>query len=99
LAAARAKYQAGGFDAAMELLDAAELSALDERELAQANLLRGQIVFAARSASAALPLLLRAGKRLEPLDAVLARETYRDALYAAFTAGRLTSAALATSAI
>jgi DNA-binding CsgD family transcriptional regulator len=93
LAAARAKYQAGGFDAAMELLDAAELSALDERELAQANLLRGQIVFAARSASAALPLLLRAGKRLEPLDAVLARETYRDALYAAFTAGRLASGA------
>ncbi|MGI5290066.1 helix-turn-helix transcriptional regulator [Nonomuraea polychroma] len=89
LAAARAKYQAGGYDAALELLDAAELSPLDERELAQADLLRGQIMFASRSAGAGLPLLLKAGRRLEPLDAGLARETYRDALYAAFTAGRL----------
>jgi len=93
LAAARAKYQAGGFDAALELLDSAELSPLAERERAQANLLRGQIAFASRSASAALPLLLKAGKRLEPLDAGLARETYRDALYAALTAGRLPSGA------
>ncbi|SNT55758.1 regulatory protein, luxR family [Streptosporangium subroseum] len=93
LAAARAKYQAGGFDAALELLDAAELSPLDEHELAQSDLLRGQIAFASTSAGAALPLLLKAGKRLEPLDAGLARETYRDALYAALTAGRLPSGA------
>ncbi|MEV4177078.1 AAA family ATPase [Nonomuraea sp. NPDC049709] len=93
LAAARAKYQAGGYDAALELLDAAELSPLDERELAQADLLRGQIVFASTSAGAALPLLLKAGKRLEPLDTGLARETYRDALNAAMTAGRLPSGA------
>jgi DNA-binding CsgD family transcriptional regulator len=93
LAAARAKQRAGGYDAALELLDAAELSPLDERELAQADLLRGQIMFASRSAGAGLPLLLKAAKRLEPLDAGLARETYRDALYAAFTAGRLPSGA------
>ncbi|MFD1502849.1 helix-turn-helix transcriptional regulator, partial [Streptosporangium lutulentum] len=93
LTAARAKYQAGGFDAALELLDAAELSPLDEHELAQAGLLRGQIMFTSRSAGAALPLLLRAAKRLEPLDAGLARETYRDALEAAMTAGRLSSGA------
>ncbi|MFC7037013.1 AAA family ATPase [Nonomuraea rubra] len=89
LAAARAKHQAGGYDAALELLDAAELSPLGERELAQADLLRGQIMFASTSAGAALPLLLKAARRLEPLDAGLARETYRDALYAALTAGRL----------
>lgn len=93
LAAARAKYHAGGYDAALELLDAAELSRLDERELAESSLLRGQIVFASRSAGAALPLLLKAAKRLEPLDAGLARETYRDALYVALTAGRLPSGA------
>ncbi|MEV5475196.1 AAA family ATPase [Streptomyces sp. NPDC052207] len=93
LAAAQAKYQAGGYDAALELLDAAELSPLDERQLAQSDLLRGQVVFASTSAGAALPLLLKAGKRLEPLDADLARETYRDALYAAMTAGRLPSGA------
>ncbi|MFF4616028.1 ATP-binding protein [Nonomuraea jabiensis] len=96
LAAARAKYQAGGFDAALELLDAAELSPLDDRELAQSSLLRGQILFASTSAGAALPLLLRAAKRLEPLDPGTARETYRDALNAAMTAGRLPSGAQLT---
>ncbi|WP_203949798.1 AAA family ATPase, partial [Planotetraspora thailandica] len=93
LAAAQAKYQAGGYDAALELLDAAELSPLDEHKLAQSNLLRGQIAFASTSAGVALPLLLKAGRRLEPLDAGLARETYRDALYVAMTAGRLPSGA------
>ncbi|MEU9833395.1 AAA family ATPase [Streptosporangium sp. NPDC048047] len=93
LAAARAKYQAGGYDAALELLDAAELSPLDERELAQAGLLRGQIAFASKSAGSAFPLLLRAGERLAPLDAGLARETYRDTLNAAMNAGRLPSGA------
>ncbi|TYB66767.1 AAA family ATPase [Nonomuraea sp. PA05] len=93
LAAARDKYRAGGYDAALELLDAAELSPLDDRRLAQASLLRGQIMFASTSAGAALPLLLTAGRRLEPLDSGLARETYRDALYAALTAGRLASGA------
>ncbi|NJP88902.1 AAA family ATPase [Nonomuraea sp. FMUSA5-5] len=95
LAAARAKYRAGGFDAAYELLDAAELSPLDERDRAQADLLRGQITFASTSAGASLPLLLKAGKRLEPLDAGLARETYRDALNAAMTAGHLPDGAQA----
>ncbi|MGP3919782.1 AAA family ATPase [Nonomuraea sp. 10N515B] len=93
LAAARAKHQAGGYDTALQLLDAAELSPLDARGLAQSKLLRGQIVFASTSAGAALPLLLRAGKQLEPLDPGLARETYRDALNAAMTAGRLPSGA------
>jgi DNA-binding CsgD family transcriptional regulator len=89
LAAAQAKYQAGAFGAAQELADAAELSPLDELRAAQSTLLRGQIMSASKSASAGLPLLLNAAKRLEPLDAGLARETYRDAIYAALTAGRL----------
>ena len=93
LAAARAKYQAGAYDAALELLDAAVLSPLDDVARARAGLLRGQITFASRSASAALPLLLEAGKRLETLYPGLARETYRDALYAALTAGRLPAGA------
>ncbi|GAA1294712.1 LuxR family transcriptional regulator [Pseudonocardia aurantiaca] len=89
LAAARAKHQAGAFGDALELLGAAELNPLDELGRAQSTLLRGQIMFASRSASAGLPILLKAAKRLEPLDAGLARETYRDAIYAALTAGRL----------
>ena len=93
-AAAQAKYQAGAFDTALELLDAAELNRLGELELAQAELLRGRIMFSSRSPSAALPLLLNAAQRLEPLDVSVARETYRDALYAALTAGRLPSGSL-----
>ncbi|WP_308119614.1 helix-turn-helix transcriptional regulator [Streptomyces sp. MBT84] len=89
LAAARAEYQAGAFDAARELVDAAELSHLDEAGAGQATLLRGQIMSAAKSASAGLPLLLEAAKRLQPYDSALASQTYRDAIYAALTAGRL----------
>jgi len=89
LAAAQAKYQAGAFDAARELADAAELGPLDDLGAAQSTLLRGQIMSASKSASAGLPLLLEAAKRFEPLDPRRARETYRDAIYAALTAGRL----------
>ena len=89
LAAARAKHRAGAFGDALTLLDAAGLNPLDDLGRAQSTLLRGQIMFASRSASAGLPVLLEAAKRLEPLDAELARETYRDAVYAALTAGRM----------
>jgi hypothetical protein len=41
-----------------------------------------------RRRSDALPLLLAAARRLEPLDAALARETYLDALGAAIFADR-----------
>ena len=71
VAAAHAKHQAGAFEPALELADAAELSPLDELGAAQLTLLRGRIMFASRSASAGLPLLLEAAKRLEPLDAEL----------------------------
>ncbi|MFF7458499.1 AAA family ATPase [Kitasatospora sp. NPDC008115] len=88
LAAAQAKYQAGGYDTARELLDAASLGPLDERRLAQAELLRGRIVLAATSTGSALPMLVRAADRLEPLDAGLAQQTYRDALDAALVVDR-----------
>jgi DNA-binding CsgD family transcriptional regulator/tetratricopeptide (TPR) repeat protein len=89
LAAAQAKSQVGEFGAALELLDAVRLQPLDQRERALAELIRGRILFSSRSASAGLPLLLGAARQLEPLDLVLATETYRDAIYAALTAGRL----------
>ncbi|MEV1023257.1 AAA family ATPase [Streptomyces sp. NPDC050264] len=91
LAAARAKYQAGGYDTARELLDAASLGPMNEHQLAQAELLRGQIVFASKSAGSALPMLVRAAERLERLDAGLAQQTYRDALNAALIIDRLPS--------
>ncbi|WP_338023442.1 ATP-binding protein [Amycolatopsis vastitatis] len=89
LAAAHAQHQAGAFGEALTLLDAADLNPLDDLARAQSTLLRGQVMFASRSASAGLPVLLDAAKQLEPLDAGLARQTYRDAIYAALTAGRM----------
>ena len=70
-----AKFQAGAFDAALGLLVIAEARPQDELLHARADLLRGQIAFASRRGSDAPPLLLKAARRLEPLDARLARET------------------------
>jgi DNA-binding CsgD family transcriptional regulator len=89
LTAARAHAQAGAFDPALGLLATAEAGPLDELQRARADLLRGQIAFASSRGRDAPPLLLKAAKRLEPLDAGLARETYLEALFAATYAGRL----------
>jgi DNA-binding CsgD family transcriptional regulator len=89
LVAAQSKQQAGAPDAALRLLAAAEAGPLDELDRAQAQLLRAQVTFAATRGRDAPPLLLEAAKRLEPLDATLARETYLEALAAALSADRL----------
>jgi DNA-binding CsgD family transcriptional regulator len=82
LAAAQAKHQAGAFDAALRLVAIAEPGLLTELQRAEVELLRGQIAFASNRGSDAPPLLLRAAKRLEPLDQGLARQTYLEALTA-----------------
>jgi DNA-binding CsgD family transcriptional regulator/tetratricopeptide (TPR) repeat protein len=91
LAAAQARHQAGGPDAALGLLASAEAGPLDELQRARADVLRAQIAFATHRGGDAPPLLLKAARRLEALDARLARETYLDALSAALFVGRLTS--------
>ena len=91
LAAAQAKVQAGAFEAAGKLLGMAEAASLDEFQHARADLLRAQLAFAANRGNDAPPLLLKAAKRLEPIDIDLARDTYLDALNAALFAGRLAS--------
>ena len=83
LAAAAAKVQAGAFEAAGRLLGMAEAGPLDESQRARADLLRARLTFAANRGNDAPPLLLKAAKRLEPIDAGLARGTYLDALTAA----------------
>jgi len=88
LAAAQAKHQAGAPEAALALLASAQAGPLDQLRRAQGELLRGQIMFTSNRGSDAPPLLLRAAKQLEPLDATLARETYLEALMAAQFAGR-----------
>jgi DNA-binding CsgD family transcriptional regulator len=86
LAAARANFQAGAFEAALELLAAAQAGPLDELQSARVDLVRGQLAFASGSASDAPPLLLKAARRLGPIDPDLARETYLTAWGAASVA-------------
>jgi DNA-binding CsgD family transcriptional regulator len=92
LAAAQANLQAGAFDAALELLATAEAGPLDELQHARVDLVRGQIAFASSAGSEAPALLLKAARRIEPLDVALARHTYMDAWAAALFAGRFASA-------
>ena len=86
LAAARASFQAGAFEAALALLATAEAGPLDELQRARVDLVHGQLAFASGLASDAPPLLLKAARRLEPFDLELARETHLTAWGAAFVA-------------
>jgi hypothetical protein len=92
LAAATASVQAGAFGKALELLATAEAGPLSEVQSARVDLLRGLIAFATSLGGDAPSLLLKAAKRLEPLDMDLARETYLNAWRAASLAGRLAGA-------
>ena len=92
VAAAQAHLQAGAFGKALGLLVLAEAGPLDELQGARVDLLRAQIAFASGLGDDASPLLLKAARRLEPLDLDLARETYLSAWGAAVFAGSLASA-------
>ena len=88
LAAAHAKYLAGAFDAAHDMLATAQADPMTELQQARAELLRGQIAFASSHGSEAPPLLLKAARQFEPLDPDLAREIYLESVFAAIFAGR-----------
>jgi DNA-binding CsgD family transcriptional regulator len=92
LAAAQACLQAGAFGRSLELLTTAAAGPLDELASARVDLLRGQIAFASNLGSDAPSLLLKAAKRLEPLDPGLARDTYLNAWRAASLASNLAGA-------
>ena len=89
LAAAQAKLDVADAVSASDLLAAAELGPVDELQRARVERLRAQIVFARGRGRDAPPLLLGAARRLDPLDARLARETYLEAIASAMFAGRL----------
>ncbi|PZG07011.1 helix-turn-helix transcriptional regulator [Nonomuraea aridisoli] len=89
LAAAHAKHQAGASDAASELLTVAATGPLDALQHARVELLRAQIAFSLTRGSDAPGRLLDAAKAIAPLDAVLARETYLEAIEASVHAGPL----------
>ena len=87
LAAAQVSLSAGAFDAVQSLLTVAEAGPMNELQGARVELLRAQLAFVSGHGSDAPPLLLKAAKRLEPLDVELARETYLNALSALVLAG------------
>jgi len=88
LGAAEANWEAGALDSARRLLAAAQSGPLDELGWARAELLRAQLAARQGQGPDALPLLLDAARRLEPFDAALAREAYREAFCAALTVRR-----------
>ncbi len=96
LAAAAANLQAGAFDNALELLTTAEAGPLDDAAPVPASTCceACRIAFSppGSQASDAPPQLLKAAKRLKPLDPIMARETYLGAWGAALFAGRLAGA-------
>ena len=89
LAAALANLHAGAFDIARGLLAQAEAHAVDDLQRARVEQLRGQIEWASVTGREAPVLLLQAARRLESLDAELARETYLYAWVASHLAGPL----------
>jgi DNA-binding CsgD family transcriptional regulator len=89
LAAAQAKFESAAPEASLELLAVAELCPLEELERARLERLRARIAFARTRGRDAPALLLDAARRLEPLDAAMARETHLEAMVAAMFAGRL----------
>jgi DNA-binding NarL/FixJ family response regulator len=88
LAASQAMYEAGMPDAAVKQLAIAEAGPLSELERAQLERLHAQIAFSRHRGSEAPQLLLLAARRLAPLDAALARETYLEALWSAIRVGQ-----------
>jgi DNA-binding NarL/FixJ family response regulator len=62
----------GAPDVALQLLTTADAGLLDELGRARVDLLRPQLAYAQSRGSDAPPLLLRAAKRLEPLEVALA---------------------------
>jgi DNA-binding CsgD family transcriptional regulator len=93
LAAAEAKHEAGSPEAALMLIATAQAGPSDDLRRARVELLRAQIAAGTRRGDDAPPLLLKAGRQLEPLDIGLARETYLEAFTAAVIVGRLSRGA------
>jgi DNA-binding CsgD family transcriptional regulator len=89
LAAASAKVDAGDLDAALGLIATAEVGPLSEFQHARLDLVRAQLAFVTNRGSDAPPLMLKAAKRFEAIDAGLSRDSYLDAFSATMFAGRL----------
>ena len=75
------------------LLAVAESGPLSDVQHARTDLLHARLAFVTDRGNDAPPLLLKAARRLQPVDTPLCRATYLDAMEAAFFVGRLASGA------
>ena len=89
VAAARATFEAGNPDAALELIAVAKTGPLDELQRGLLARLYGQITLARRRGGEAMPLLVEAAGRLAGVDGGQAREAYLEAIESGVAAGRL----------
>jgi DNA-binding CsgD family transcriptional regulator len=89
LAAASAQIKAGAFAAARDLLSITEAGSPSDFQQARIELMGAELAFLTDRGSEAPPLLLKAARRLEPIDPELSRRTYLQALTAGYFAGRL----------
>ena len=89
LGAAGANLQAGAFDTVRQLLSVAEAGAVTDLQQARIDLIAADLAFVTNRGSDAPSLLLKAAKRLEPIDPELSRASYLQAFSAAMLSGRL----------
>jgi DNA-binding CsgD family transcriptional regulator len=89
LAAASAQIKAGAFATARDLLSIAEAGSPSDFQQARIELMGAELAFLTDHGSEAPPILLKAARRLEPIDPELSRSTYLQALTAGYFAGRL----------
>ena len=87
--AASAHIKAGAFATARDLLSIAEAGPPSDFQQARIELMRAELAFLTDRGSEAPPILLKAARRLEPIDPELSRRTYLQALTAGYFAGRL----------
>ena len=91
LVAAQAKLDAGQAESSLRLLSVAQAGPLDDRREAEAELLKVRIGFTLNRGKDSPSQLLAAAARLGHFDTRRARETYLDAMMAAWFAGHLAS--------
>jgi DNA-binding CsgD family transcriptional regulator len=89
LGAAGANLQAGAFETVRQLLSIAEAGAITDLQQARIDLIAADLAFVTNRGSDAPSLLLKAAKRLEPIDPEVSRATYLQAFSAAVLTGRL----------
>ena len=89
VAAASAQIKAGAFATARDLLSIAEAGSPSDFQQARIELMGAELAFLTDHGSEAPPILLKAARRLEPIDPELSRRTYLQALTAGYFAGRL----------